>query len=85
MAKKNPNKNHCSFCGRADSEVNLLIAGVTGHICDMCVEQAHGIVDDSLKKKAEAAPGFTLSKLPKPIEIKSFVDQYVIGQDDAKR
>lgn len=85
MAKKNPNKNYCSFCGRADSDVNLLIAGVTGHICDMCVEQAHGIVDDSIKKKAKAAPGFTLSKLPKPIEIKSFVDQYVIGQDDAKR
>ena len=85
MAKKNPNKNHCSFCGRADSEVNLLIAGVTGHICDMCVEQAHGIVDDSLKKKGKTAPGFTLSKLPKPLEIKSFVDQYVIGQDDAKR
>ena len=40
MAKKNPNKNYCSFCGRADSDVNLLIAGVTGHICDMCVEQA---------------------------------------------
>ena len=85
MAKKNPNKNHCSFCGRADGEVNLLIAGLTGHICDMCVEQAHGIVDDSVKKKAKAGPGFTLSKLPKPLEIKSFVDQYVIGQDDAKR
>ena len=85
MAKKNPNKNYCSFCGRADSDVNLLIAGVTGHICDMCVEQAHGIVDESMKKTSKSAPGFTLSKLPKPIEIKSFVDQYVIGQDDAKR
>ncbi len=85
MAKKNPSKNYCSFCGRADSDVNLLIAGVTGHICDMCVEQAHGIVDESLKKKGKSAPGFTLSKLPKPIEIKAFVDQYVIGQDDAKR
>ena len=85
MAKKNPNKNYCSFCGRADSDVNLLIAGVTGHICDMCVEQAHGIVEESSKKKSKSAPGFTLSKLPKPMEIKSFVDQYVIGQDDAKR
>ena len=85
MAKKNPNKNHCSFCGRADSDVNLLIAGVTGHICDSCVEQAHGIVDESLKKKSKTAPGFTLSKLPKPMEIKAFVDQYVIGQDEAKR
>ncbi|HZJ79969.1 MAG TPA: ATP-dependent Clp protease ATP-binding subunit ClpX [Dysgonamonadaceae bacterium] len=85
MAKKNPNKNYCSFCGRPDSDVNLLIAGVTGHICDMCVEQAHGIVDESIKKPVKSDPGFTLSSLPKPIEIKSFIDQYVIGQDDAKR
>ena len=85
MAKKNPNKNNCSFCGRPDSEVNLLIAGVTGHICDLCVEQAHGIVNDSVKNTGKSVPGFSLSTLPKPIEIKSFVDQYVIGQDDAKR
>ena len=85
MAKKNPNKNYCSFCGRPDSEVNLLIAGVTGHICDMCVDQAHGIVEESVKKPSKSEPDFTLSSLPKPIEIKSFVDQYVIGQDDAKR
>lgn len=85
MAKKNPNKNYCSFCGRPDSDVNLLIAGVTGHICDLCVEQAHGIINDSVKNSGKSAPGFTLSKLPKPMEIKSFVDEYVIGQDDAKR
>lgn len=86
MAKKNPNKNYCSFCGRADSEVNLLIAGVTGHICDSCVEQAHGIVDESMKSKSSSTdPNFSLDKLPKPLEIKSFVDKYVIGQDDAKR
>lgn len=86
MAKKNPNKNYCSFCGRADSEVNLLIAGVTGHICDSCVEQAHGIVDESMKSKSSSTdPNFSLDKLPKPLEIKSFVDEYVIGQDDAKR
>lgn len=85
MAKKNPNKNYCSFCGRPDSDVNLLIAGVTGHICDMCVDQAHGIVEESVKRPSKSEPDFTLSSLPKPIEIKSFVDQYVIGQDDAKR
>ena len=85
MAKKNPNKNYCSFCGRPDSDVNLLIAGVSGHICDMCVDQAHGIVEESVKKPSKSEPDFTLSSLPKPIEIKSFVDQYVIGQDDAKR
>ncbi|MFA5463349.1 MAG: ATP-dependent Clp protease ATP-binding subunit ClpX [Dysgonamonadaceae bacterium] len=85
MAKKNSNKNHCSFCGRPDSDVNLLIAGVTGHICDLCVEQAHGIVNDSVKNTGKSLPGFSLNKLPKPIEIKSFVDKYVIGQEDAKR
>ena len=85
MAKKNPSKNYCSFCGRVDSDVNLLIAGVTGHICDLCVEQAHGIVSDSIKKKSSTAPNFSLSKLPKPKNIKSFLDEYVIGQDDAKR
>ena len=85
MAKKKPNTNYCSFCGRPDSEVNLLIAGVTGHICDMCVDQAHGIVEETVKKPVTAEPDFTLSSLPKPIEIKSFVDQYVIGQEDAKR
>lgn len=85
MAKKKSNKNHCSFCGRPDSDVNLLIAGVTGHICDLCVEQAHGIVNDSVKNTGKSLPGFSLNKLPKPIDIKSFVDKYVIGQEDAKR
>lgn len=86
MAKKGANKNnHCSFCGRADSDVNLLIAGVTGHICDLCVEQAHGIVNESMKNKKKPLPGLSLSKLPKPKDIKSFVDEYVIGQEDAKR
>lgn len=85
MAKKSPNKNSCSFCGRVDSDVNLLIAGVTGYICDQCVVQAHGIVNESIKKPSKTAPGFSLNTLPKPKEIKSFVDEYVIGQDDAKR
>lgn len=86
MAKKGANKNnHCSFCGRADSDVNLLIAGVTGHICDLCVEQAHGIVNESMKNNKKPLPGLSLSKLPKPKDIKSFVDEYVIGQEDAKR
>ena len=85
MAKKNPDKNYCSFCGRVDSDVNLLIAGVTGHICDSCVEQAHGIVNDSIKKKIKTPINFSLTNLPKPRNIKSFLDEYVIGQDDAKR
>jgi len=73
----------CSFCGREKKEVNLLIAGMEGHICDNCVEQAHAIVEEEFKK----VKGFDTSgiKLMKPIEIKNFLDQYVIGQDQAKK
>lgn len=73
----------CSFCGREKKEVNLLIAGMEGHICDACVEQAHAIVEEEFKKDESfsAAP----LKLMKPQEIKSFLDQYVIGQDHAKK
>jgi len=73
----------CSFCGREKKEVNLLIAGMEGHICDNCVEQAHAIVEEEFKKDT----GFTTKglKLMKPMEIKSFLDQYVIGQDQAKK
>ena len=74
----------CSFCGRKKAETDLLIAGLDAHICDKCIEQAHGIVVE------EVADGKTdtLSSelvLKKPREIKSFLDQYMIGQDDAKR
>jgi ATP-dependent Clp protease ATP-binding subunit ClpX len=74
----------CSFCGRKKVETDLLIAGLDAHICDKCIEQAHGIVVE------EVADGKTdtLSSelvLKKPREIKSFLDQYMIGQDDAKR
>ncbi len=77
------NTDKCSFCGRERKEVNLLIAGVTGFICDMCAEQANLIVREELKKKGE----FKLNKgkLLKTIEIKKFLDQYVIGQDEAKK
>lgn len=73
----------CSFCGREKKEVNLLIAGMEGHICDNCVEQAHAIVEEEFKKEK----GFDTTgiKLMKPIEIKKFLDQYVIGQDQAKK
>ena len=73
----------CSFCGREKKEVNLLIAGMEGHICDNCVEQAHAIVEEEFKKEK----GFDTTgiKLMKPIEIKNFLDQYVIGQDQAKK
>lgn len=73
----------CSFCGREKKDTNLLIAGITGHICDSCVEQAYLIVEEEGKqKKTFSAKGL---KLMKPIEIKKFLDQYVIGQDSAKK
>jgi ATP-dependent Clp protease ATP-binding subunit ClpX len=73
----------CSFCGRPKDEVSLLIAGVSGHICDLCIEQAHNIVLEELKTNED----FDLSELniKKPIEIKEFLDQYVIGQEVAKK
>ena len=74
----------CSFCGRKKSETDLLIAGTDAHICDKCIEQAHGIVEEEI---TEATTG-TLAKeilLKKPLEIKTFLDQYVIGQDDTKK
>jgi len=73
----------CSFCGREKSEVNLLIAGINGHICDRCAEQAYSIVQEELKKNSN----FDLAEiqLQRPKQIKEFLDQYVIGQDEAKK
>ena len=73
----------CSFCGRTKKEANLLIAGLDGHICDHCIEQAHSIVIDELGSKSD----FKLEdvNLLKPEEIKKFLDSYVIGQEDAKK
>ncbi|MFA6852959.1 MAG: ATP-dependent Clp protease ATP-binding subunit ClpX [Bacteroidales bacterium] len=85
MAKKANSSNHCSFCGRSEQEVNLLISGVTGYICDMCTEQAHEIVNDSFKSSGKSDVGITLSTLPKPTQIKNFLDQYIIKQDSAKK
>jgi ATP-dependent Clp protease ATP-binding subunit ClpX len=75
--------DRCSFCGREKRDTNLLIAGISGHICDSCIEQAHSILQEELKKNSE----FDVNqiKLSKPEEIKSFLDQYVIGQDYAKK
>ncbi len=73
----------CSFCGRERKDTNLLIAGVSGHICDNCIEQAHTILDEEFKKKNSFdVDSITLLK---PLEIKSFLDQYVIGQNEAKK
>ncbi len=75
-------KRKCAFCGRSEKEVKMLISGLEGYICDDCAEQAHMIV----KGNAEPKPGgLDLKELPKPKEIKDFLDQYVIGQDEAKK
>ncbi len=73
----------CSFCGRTKKEVSMLIAGLEAHICDNCIEQAYAIMNEELGSKKNA-PLDTINIL-KPAEIKNFLDQYVIGQDMAKK
>ncbi len=70
----------CSFCGRSNSEVAMLLTGVDGCICDECVRNAHKMVIENEKSQNQ----FSVTDLPKPREIKAYLDQYVIGQDDAK-
>lgn len=77
-------KRRCSFCGRSEDEVGFLITGVNGCICDSCSEQAHEIVQEAMLQKGSNTD-LNLAELPKPKDIKDFLDQYVIGQDDAKR
>ncbi|GGA78202.1 ATP-dependent Clp protease ATP-binding subunit ClpX [Flavobacterium palustre] len=74
----------CSFCGRKKPETNLLIAGINAHICDRCIEQAHGIVLEELKSSGSSKLIGDLILL-KPKEIRAFLDQYVIGQDQTKK
>ena len=73
----------CSFCGRTKKEANILVAGLEGHICDHCIEQAHSIMTEEIGSKKNVA--FDTINLLKPTEIKSFLDQYVIGQEMAKK
>ncbi len=81
MAKE---KLECSFCGRKKPETNLLIAGIDAHICDRCIEQAHGIIVEELKTNSNAKVTTDLI-LRKPKEIRAFLDEYVIGQDQTKK
>lgn len=82
MAK---NPLHCSFCGRSRDEVKILIAGQEGHICENCVEHAREIIEQELVIRDEkTASSFKLT-VKKPVEIKKFLDEYVIGQDEAKK
>ena len=79
---------HCSFCGRSRDEVKILIAGQDGHICENCVEHAEEIIEQELGSNADYKQAHTPANklvVKKPIEIKHFLDEYVIGQDDAKK
>ena len=75
----------CSFCGRKKPETDLLIAGISAHICDKCIEQAHGIVLEELKANKSNKKNVGDLILKKPKEIRAFLDQYVIGQDQTKK
>ena len=77
----------CSFCGRTENEVRLLITGLTGYICEDCAQQAYNIVVESgvLGKQTPELKGIDMEKVPKPTEIKAYLDEYIIGQDEAKR
>lgn len=81
-------KKKCSFCGRSEDDVNMLISGLSGYICDNCIKQAYniletaGAVDDPKKGKGGARK---LAEVPKPMDIKAYLDEYIIGQDEAKR
>ena len=78
-------RRKCSFCGRSENEVGFLITGMNGCICDSCSEQAYEIMQEAMHQKKGAPGELNLKELPKPKEIKEFLDQYIIGQDDAKR
>lgn len=75
---------HCSFCGRSRDEVKILIAGQEGHICEGCVDHAKEIVEQEVTAKQDGKSGFKLT-VKKPMELKKHLDEYVIGQDEAKK
>lgn len=83
MASRENNK--CSFCGTPSSKVGMMMTGLNGCICDECVRRAYEIVKEHDKLGKKTPAGMELKSLPKPKEIKDYLDQYVIGQDDAKR
>lgn len=85
LEKMAKNPLHCSFCGRSRDEVKILIAGQEGHICENCVEHAREIIDQELMVRDEKIPSTFKLTVKKPMEIKKFLDEYVIGQDEAKK
>ena len=86
LDSKNRSRRRCSFCGRPEDEVGFLITGMDGCICNDCAEQAHEIAREAMGEVMKGRLSrLDMAELPKPKEIKDFLDQYVIGQDDAKR
>ena len=80
------NPNECSFCGRQKNETQILFSGMNGYICNHCIEQAHSMIESSTNQtKTSSHKDDDISELKKPREIKEFLDQYVIGQDQAKK
>lgn len=79
-------KKVCSFCGRSENEIRLLITGINGFICEDCAKQAYEIIQSTGVLAPKAGEGkFVLKEVPKPVEIKKYLDEYIIGQDQAKR
>ncbi len=87
MAKKQKANSYCSFCGRTNEDVGILIKGLDGEICDLCIDQAYKMINDINESENGSRQNFKIdkNKILKPKEIKEFLDQYIIGQDDAKK
>ena len=76
----------CSFCGRSEKDVKLLITGLNGYICEDCAQRAYNIVmQTGALEQGKKEEAFKMKKVPKPKEIKEYLDEYIIGQDEAKR
>ena len=84
-SKNNKTERHCCFCGRSENEVNLLLSGMDGYICDDCVRMAGEYLGELEHAREKEAPAIKVGELQKPKAIKEFLDQYVIGQDRAKK
>ncbi|MBO5635405.1 MAG: ATP-dependent Clp protease ATP-binding subunit ClpX [Bacteroidales bacterium] len=85
MAQKGSSQRHCMFCGRKESEVPFLLQGLDGYICSDCVELAHEYLNDTVRETAAKSSSERIDDKNKPADIKAFLDQYVIGQDRAKK
>lgn len=85
MAKNSENQAQCAFCGKHKNEVAILVAGLDAHICEMCIEQAHHIIREEFDTKRKKSKSYTIPKDLTPARIKAHLDEYIIGQDEAKK